>query len=147
MAQTHDPAPTTQLLIDLPIASLRAAILKNPALAIETLRPAALLVSQMDQPDRPISELIASQQAAQLSDAGKKVTKLDLLELAAGTPLASNITITDMQIIQDALFQQARDSTVAAFATAITEREGACCCCTPCCCSSSSGGPPRKQPD
>ena len=143
MAQT----PTTQLTVDLPMARLRDAILKNAGVAIEALRPAALLVSQMDQPDRPISELIPNQQAAQLSDAGKKVTKLDLLELAAGTPQAPQITITDMQIIQDALFQQARDATVAAFATHIIADAGACCCCTPCCCSSSSGGGHRPRPE
>jgi hypothetical protein len=70
--------------------------------------------------------------SAKLSDAGKQLTKDDLVQLWAGTTTsnAQGATLGDIEVIKKA-FQPA----MAASSSSAEGGDTTACCCTPCCCA------------
>ena len=75
-----------------------------------------------------------------LSDAVKKLTRLDLISLVTDKPTdaALSLSVKDLRQANDFFAKRA-----AALVTGAAEAGDSCCCCCPCCCMVSSQKPTR----
>jgi hypothetical protein len=87
----------------------------------------------------PVTQMMPSSEASKLSPDAAKLTKANLLELAGviqtgGTLATFNITVDDLQTIEDGIRLQVRAGGTAS--TAGLKITG--CTCSPCCCCSAA---------
>jgi hypothetical protein len=139
--------------VELDREALRATLIQDPQL-LGTIVADALARGVRPREGRfplntPITEMIRPDQVGSLSDAARRLTKQNLMELGGWSGVTRKsyqelgLSVKDIQALRDVFATQMQPGADPGLAAEDAFSFRCCCCCTPCCCAAAEADPIR----